>query len=149
MDMNKADFTLTFYYLSQFNSNTMDSGKNLRALFERPEQIDSWIEEWRKRLSEETVTDEAAIETPNKTSTEARRSDELRQEKMLKINPVYIPRNHQIEAAIRAAEDNNDFSVFHKLHAMLQKPYEIQKGGESYISPPKPDEVVAQTFCGT
>jgi uncharacterized protein YdiU (UPF0061 family) len=68
---------------------------------------------------------------------------------MLSINPVYIPRNHQIEAAIRAAEDNNDFSVFHALHEVLQKPYQYQDEKEQYMQPPKPDEVVAQTFCGT
>ncbi len=65
------------------------------------------------------------------------------------VNPVYIPRNHQVEAAIRAAEDQDDFSAFHKLHAVLQKPYELQPRKEDYMLPPEPDEVVQQTFCGT
>jgi len=65
------------------------------------------------------------------------------------VNPVYIPRNHQIEAAIRAAEDNDDFSVFYDLHKVLQKPYELQARKDVYMLQPKPDEVVQQTFCGT
>jgi len=65
------------------------------------------------------------------------------------LGPVYIPRNHQIEAAIRAAEDNNDFSVFHNLHEVLQRPYELQPQKDTYMLPPEPDEVVQQTFCGT
>ncbi len=54
-----------------------------------------------------------------------------------------------VEAAIRAAEDHNDFSVFHALHEVLQNPFQYQKGKESYMLPPKPEEVVLQTFCGT
>ena len=68
---------------------------------------------------------------------------------MQAVNPVYIPRNHQIEAAIRAAEDHNDFSVFHALHEVLQNPYMQQEGKDDYMQPPEPDEVVKQTFCGT
>jgi uncharacterized protein YdiU (UPF0061 family) len=68
---------------------------------------------------------------------------------MQAVNPVYIPRNHQIEAAIRAAEDLEDFSVFHELHAVLQKPYERQPGKDVYLQPPAPEQVVHQTFCGT
>ena len=68
---------------------------------------------------------------------------------MQSVNPVYIPRNHQVEAAIRAAEDHNDFSVFEELHAVLQNPFELQQGKDSYMLPPKPEEVVHQTFCGT
>ena len=54
-----------------------------------------------------------------------------------------------IEAAIRAAEDHNDFSVFHDLLAVLQSPYERQAGKDAYMRPPEPHEVVRQTFCGT
>jgi len=68
---------------------------------------------------------------------------------MQAVNPVYIPRNHQIEAAIRAAEDHDDFSVFHELHEVLQNPYLQQEGKARYSLPPEPDEIVQQTFCGT
>jgi len=68
---------------------------------------------------------------------------------MAKVNPLYIPRNHQVEAVIRAAEDHNDFAPFHALHKVLQKPFEYQPGNDKYMLPPEPDEVVQQTFCGT
>jgi len=68
---------------------------------------------------------------------------------MQAINPVYIPRNHQIEAAIRAAEDQGDFAVFHELHTVLQNPYGQQEGKERYMQAPQPEEVVEYTFCGT
>lgn len=131
MAENNADFTLTFYYLSQVTADSPEQDGELRSLFDNPGQFDDWALKWRKRLSYET------------------QSDEERQSSMKAVNPVYIPRNHQIEAAIRAAEDNDDFTVFHELHAVLQNPYTLQEGKDRYRLPPEPDEVVLQTFCGT
>ena len=128
---NRADFTLTFYYLSRLADQPSEGDKDLRNLFDNPAQIDAWLEKWRQRLTLEKQTNEA------------------RQQAMQAINPVYIPRNHQIEAAIRAAEDEGDFSVFHELHAVLQNPYVEQQGKESYLQAPRPEEVVEYTFCGT
>ena len=128
---NQADFTLTFYHLSQLDAKTNEKDMALRELFAKPEAIDAWLLRWRQRLSREST------------------NDDERQASMQSINPVYIPRNHQVEAAIRAAEDHNDFSVFHVLYDVLQKPYERQQGKDDYMMPPKPDEVVQATFCGT
>lgn len=131
MANNRADFTLTFYYLSRLEIDSLDHDENVRTLFKDPEQFDRWALKWRERLRKETST------------------DETRQTRMQAVNPVYIPRNHQIEAAIRAAEDHDDFSTFHNLHAVLQKPYSLQPGKDVYMLPPEPDEVVRETFCGT
>ncbi len=128
---NHADFTLTFYHLSRLADQPSEQDNDLRALFDHPAQLDAWLEKWRKWLRLET------------------QADEVRQEAMQVVNPVYIPRNHQIEAAIRAAEDKGDFSVFHALHAVLENPYDQQKGKERYMLAPEPEEVVEYTFCGT
>jgi uncharacterized protein YdiU (UPF0061 family) len=131
MASNNADFTLTFYHLSRLSVDSIAQDGQIKSLFAEPEQFDDWAVKWRERLREEASEDEA------------------RQGKMQAVNPVYIPRNHQIEAAIRAAEDHGDFSVFHDLHAVLQSPYSLQEGKRAYMLPPEPDEVVEQTFCGT
>ncbi len=139
MAVNNADFTLTFFHLSrlptkaatQAAAQSLELDSDCRNLFDNPVQFDDWAIKWRKRLTEE------------------KQSDDERQAKMQAVNPVYIPRNHQIEAAIRAAEGHGDFSVFHDLHEVLQNPYMQQDGKDSYMSPPEPDEVVKQTFCGT
>ena len=68
---------------------------------------------------------------------------------MRRVNPLYLPRNHLIEAAIRAAEDRGDFSEFHALHDVLRRPYDYQPGRDAYTQPPQPNEIVHQTFCGT
>ncbi|MEJ2107147.1 MAG: YdiU family protein [Acidiferrobacteraceae bacterium] len=128
---NHADFTLTFFYLSRMSGQSDASDADLRSLFDDPGQIDQWLQQWRARLGHE------------------KQDDAERMAAMQSVNPVYIPRNHQVEAAIRAAEDHGDFSVFHALHEVLQNPFTEQAGKESYRQPPQPEEVVLQTFCGT
>ncbi len=128
---NQADFTLTFYYLSQLDSVANDKDDAVRGLFSQPEKIDEWLVRWHKRLSFESI------------------QDQQRQKSMQHVNPVYIPRNHQIEAVIRAAEDHNDFAPFHALHDVLQNPFQYRQGKEDYMLPPKPEEVVQKTYCGT
>jgi uncharacterized protein YdiU (UPF0061 family) len=131
MNANRADFTLTFHYLSTLSADSAAQDGSVRALFGDPASFDRWVQQWHARLRQEG-SDEAA-----------------RQARMQAVNPMYIPRNHQIEAAIRAAEDHDDFSAFHELHAVLRQPWQRQPGKDAYLLPPEPDEVVQQTFCGT
>jgi uncharacterized protein YdiU (UPF0061 family) len=131
MNTHQADFTLTFHYLSGLAIEPADSDRDLQDLFSDPGAVGEWTQRWRARLQAEQSDDAG------------------RQASMQAANPVFIPRNHRIEAAIRAAEDHGDFSVFHELHTVLQNPYERQPGAAGYMLPPEPDEVVHQTFCGT
>jgi len=137
MDSTKADFTLVFSNLTELLPNQDDAKqlKKIRALFSNADAFDAWLIKWQARLAEES------------TNHHQRQKEQLAI--MRKANPVYIPRNHQIEAAIRAAEDHNDFSVFNALHEVLQNPFEYQTGKDDYLLPPKPEEMVHQTFCGT
>ncbi|MEM9737028.1 MAG: hypothetical protein AAF908_10545, partial [Pseudomonadota bacterium] len=64
------------------------------------------------------------------------------------VNPRFIPRNHLVEAAI-AAGLTGDFAPFEELVAVLSKPFEAQEGFAAYADPPRPEERVFQTFCGT
>ena len=130
MENGNADFTLTFYQLALLDMDAANDDA-IRVLFDHTAQIDQWLEKWRARLHREDSVDEKRMAT------------------MLGVNPVYIPRNHQIEAAIRSAEDFDDFTVFHSLHEVLQKPYEFQTGKDDYMLPPQPHEIVRKTFCGT
>ena len=130
MQTGKADFTLTFHYLSQI----LDDSENLTALnslFENSEDLGTWLDKWKLRRADESST------------------PDQQQDLMNGVNPVYIPRNHQVESAIRAAEDHNDFSKFDELHEVLQNPYHLQENRDEYLLPPKPEEVIHQTFCGT
>lgn len=131
MQAGQADFSLTFYYLSLLERNESDQDHKLLDLFQQHEPIKKWLLKWRERIT---------------TQTEG---DEQRKKSMLAVNPVYIPRNHQVEAVIRAAEDHHEFAPFHELYEVLQQPYTLQQGKEGYMRPPELHEIVQNTFCGT
>ncbi|WP_291329795.1 YdiU family protein [Desulfovibrio sp. UCD-KL4C] len=124
MQQNHVDFTIAFLELSE------DMNRFI-ALFGKASSIESWKAKWFELIAEQG--DSLAVV----------------QERMRATNPAYIPRNHQIERAIRAAEDQNDFSLTHQLINILKTPYTVQSGSDIYMAPPKPEEVVRQTFCGT
>jgi uncharacterized protein YdiU (UPF0061 family) len=128
MAEGKADFTLTFRRLS----DAVASGDNtvVRTLFSDPAAFDIWFAKWRARLELESIT-------PADRATAMRAA-----------NPAFIPRNHRIQAVITAAQAG-DFSVFNEMMMVLAKPYQDQPEFAPYAEPPKPDEVVRQTFCGT
>lgn len=64
------------------------------------------------------------------------------------VNPLFIPRNHQIERAIDEAI-GGDLSIFNDLLEVTAEPYEEQPALASYAVPPAPHERVMATFCGT
>lgn len=121
-----ADFTLVFRHLS----NALESGDDqiVTRLFSDPAAITAWMNQWRARLSDIDQSSALAL--------------------MRRTNPVLIPRNHRVEEAIQAGY-KGDFKPFHRLNEALQKPFENRPEFEEYEAPPKPEEVVQATFCGT
>ncbi len=130
MAKHGPDFTLTFRGLADEPGVPLGEGP-VRALFAEPAAFDAWSVKWRDRLSREP-------------GREAERREAMRQ-----ANPAYIPRNHRIEEAIRAAEDQDDFAPFERLVAVLQQPFDDQPDNAAYAMPPQPHERVTKTFCGT
>jgi len=65
---------------------------------------------------------------------------------MARTNPAIIPRNHRIEEAIQAGVAG-DYAPFHRLNAALNAPFSATD--PDLMSPPKINEEVKQTFCGT
>ena len=130
MGANGADFTLTFRRLSDAALGS-EGEVGVRSLFSDPSAYDQWIPRWRQRLALEG-TDPAA-----------------RRAAMRAVNPAYIPRNHRVEAVIRAAVDHEDFGPFKELLTVLAQHFEDQPTFVRYAEPPQPHERVYQTFCGT
>ena len=65
-------------------------------------------------------------------------------------NPAVIPRNHRVEEALKAAVEQGDFTVLHRLLAILQTPYDdLPPEQMDYGLPPVPGATAYQTFCGT
>ena len=68
---------------------------------------------------------------------------------MRAVNPAFIPRNHLVEAALNAAIAHSDYKRFEELLAVLSRPYEDDPALVRFATPPRHEERVLQTFCGT
>ncbi len=127
---NEVDFTQLFRRLADVAGNPeRDAG--VRMLFNDPSAWTQWAERWHQRLHTEGAS-------PTECAT-----------RMRQINPAIIPRNHLMERAIRQAQDEADFSLFHQLRADLRQPFVQDDDRESRFAPPQPKEQVFRTFCGT
>ncbi len=124
-----GDFTNSFRELSSLLSETRETSKP--HILASSAGGAKWLEHWSLRIDREP------------------RSKDDCQKSMLRANPAYIPRNHLIERAIRAAVDQNDFSKMSELMSVLSEPYRLREGLEPFQLPPNPNEIVHKTFCGT
>jgi serine/tyrosine/threonine adenylyltransferase len=129
MAQNGADFTLVFRRLCDAAGPQGDAG--VRTLFANPGAFDNWAQRWRHQLARES------------------REPTERRSAMRAANPVFIPRNHLVEEAIIAAETDGSFSAFEKLLSVISAPYDDQPAFGRYAEPPRADQVVHRTFCGT
>ena len=122
MHANEADFTNTFRDLSQ---EEIPDGELFAT-----ESFQVWHTRWQARLGEETQDLKSSLAL------------------MQSVNPAVIPRNHKVEEALQAGEQG-DLEPFNDLLKALEAPYEAGDHLTPYQSPPKPEEKVLQTFCGT
>ena len=135
MATQKADFTLAFRRLSDLSaredSADEDSEASLRSLFAEPSALDAFLPLWRTRLRTEGLEDGA------------------RRAGMLGVNPLFIPRNHRVQEAIDALVEREDSGPLDALLKVTARPFDENEEHAAYANPPRPDEVVRQTFCGT
>ncbi len=120
-----ADFTKTFRALDP------ESDDKVRPMFAEPAKYDAWAERWRERLAREpqdAASRRAAIQS---------------------INPVYIPRNHRVEAVLAAAIERDDYGPFEEFLTVLARPFEERAEFADYAEPAPADQCVYRTFCGT
>lgn len=122
MQENDIDYTNTFIALQSGKIEENEAYQN--------DEFKEWYQKWLANIKERSSIKEA-------------------QELMKKNNPLYIPRNHQVESALNLASKNNDFSAFDRLLKVLSNPYEYSIGAEDLQLPPKGGDENYQTFCGT
>tara|TARA_Y100000389_G_C17042129_1_gene308662 strand:- start:122 stop:556 length:435 start_codon:yes stop_codon:yes gene_type:complete len=120
MESNQADYTNTFCYLMKVDTNNNEIYNEKNFI--------NWLTNWKKRILINNGSKENSINL------------------MKKNNPIIIPRNHKVEEALEAA-NNNDLKKINKLLHILKKPYDDQDKIRDYQSPSKNKNY--QTFCGT
>ena len=67
---------------------------------------------------------------------------------MDRVNPVYVPRNHKVEAALEAA-NQGEMEPFDRLLDAVTRPFEARPGLEDFAGPAPADFGPYTTFCGT
>ena len=136
-EVSKKDESLVTYLLDWMHENGSDYTNTLRDLSQEElpdgelyatESFQAWHTRWQARIEEEDLDSSLAL----------RKS----------INPAVIPRNHKVEEALQAGEEG-DLKPFRNLLKALESPYEDGDHLTPYQAPPKPEEKVLQTFCGT
>ncbi len=121
MHQKKVDYTNTFCHLMN------------EKVRENSDYLDQDFQNWKKRWIERLKTNNNSPEKYIKL--------------MKKVNPLIIPRNHKVEEALKAAEEDN-FKPTTKLVEILKTPYTQQKDILDYQAPSPLNEKY-QTFCGT
>ena len=124
---NKADYTLSFRYLSLALS---DKDSFFLDQFQDQEKIKDWLKNWKAVVKQLNIDTREVIE------------------KMENINPIYIPRNHNVDKAIKAAYKEN-LEPMNKLLEALKNPFSEDTKYSNLAIPPKDDEKILKTFCGT
>jgi uncharacterized protein YdiU (UPF0061 family) len=130
MAANEVDFTLLFRGLCDAVADSARDA-DVAALFADPDAFHGWAKQWRARLAREPGTPEE------------------RRAAMRLVNPAFIPRNHRIEEIIRAAIDRNDYTPFETFNKVLERPFDDQPEFASWREPPRREQRVCATFCGT
>ncbi|MGO4907125.1 YdiU family protein [Pseudorhodobacter sp. W20_MBD10_FR17] len=96
------------------------------GVFAAPSVFDDWLVRHRARL---------AIESAGADAMDA-------------VNPVYILRNHLVEAALTDAA-SGDMAAFDRLLAVVSQPFAVQAGAEEFAKPAPAGFGAHVTFCGT
>lgn len=118
-----GDYTNTFLALT---FDKLDE----ESIFKNQEFI-HWHREWQARLGRQEA------------------SKERYHQLMRNSNPAVIPRNHQVEEALKAAVEDGDYGTLRNLLRALSEPYAHRPEQAYYSTLPSPSNQPYRTFCGT
>lgn len=125
MQKHRADYTNTFRALTLGKTGPEES-----AWFDS-EDFALWHKRWEERLGRQEASRETSIGL------------------MRSSNPAVIPRNHRVEEALDAAEQDGDYSVMERLLEALSNPYAYSPRQEDYCTLPGAGSRPYRTYCGT
>ena len=127
----RADFTLTFRRLAECVDSTRSADHWLGLFQGDKAAVAAWLQSWRVRLTMDSAVPGDTAAAMNQT------------------NPLYIPRNQNVEAVISAAMEDGDYAPLEEMLKVLRNPFVEQTGMDKYAAAPEPPKVPYKTFCGT
>ena len=124
MYLNNADYTNTFVELMY--PGTLDD-----KIYNQPSFL-NWKKDWEIQLANNSIAKAAAMET------------------MQAANPVYIPRNHQVEKVLKSVTELGDIKMLEVFMKTLSNPYAATAFELDFmLLPSTNEEQNYKTFCGT
>lgn len=127
MHRESRDYTNTFRDLSR-----RTGWENPVTVTEFPDEtFNAWHQRWRDRLHRQSRSVESSLAH------------------MRAYNPAIIPRNHRVEDALSDAMEAGDLEPVNALLEVITRPYDSALEDSEFRLPPRPEERVYQTFCGT
>lgn len=127
MAANNVDYTRLFRSLAASVGGDLAPAS---ALFDDASAFVQWASRWQTRLARDAVSTAQRVQAMNA------------------VNPIYIARNHLVEAALSAAEAG-DYSVFDTLLRVLERPFDARPNLTAYELGAPPSFGPYRTFCGT
>ncbi len=133
---HRIDYTLGFRRL---NDAANGNAAPLRAIFGRDTAaVEPWLSRWYARGG---VTGDGG-------SAHAIAGDRLAT--MRRANPIYIPRNHLVEAALAAAVTHDNLAPLERLLQVLRQPFDERDADREFAEPAPAEQTACyRTFCGT
>jgi uncharacterized protein YdiU (UPF0061 family) len=122
MENNKADFTNTF-------CNLMEIQSIKDPIYQNQEYL-NWTAKWKKRLEKNNIEKEKYLEL------------------MRSVNPIFIPRNHKVEEALKDVSENK-LETLNQLLEVIKYPYKDNGMLKDYQQPMSNENGEYKTFCGT
>jgi len=123
MHKYKVDYTNTFCHL-------MDKFDGQNQIY-KDEEFISWKEKWALRKKIKKVNPQLSLDLMKKT------------------NPLVVPRNEQVEKALKDACEENNMVKFNELNKILSEPYKGSSLLKKYQLPASDTNKKYVTFCGT
>jgi uncharacterized protein YdiU (UPF0061 family) len=129
LEEHPLDYTSTLRSLS---SVAREADSLSHPLLATSKDFNTWGQQWLHRLDQQAGGRAAAAD------------------RMDTLNPVYIPRNHHVEEALRSAVEDENLEPFERLLDLITHPFEVREGCESYAeAAPSEFTKCYKTYCGT
>lgn len=117
---DEGDNSLINNFLELLYTNQKDYHRSMRMLLSQKENLlgdsfESWFKDYKKRIDKEESLSKSL-------------------DLMKQFNPKYVLRNYLAEVAIRKAEDLDEYEEIDILFRILEKPFDLHNGYESYDS---------------
>ena len=98
--------------------------------FKEQDNIKEWLKNWKLEVQKSKQETKQIVK------------------EMENANPIYIPRNHNVDKAIKAAYED-DLEPMNELVEALKEPFKQSNKYSHLAIPPEDEEKILQTFCGT